>query len=328
LFAECQYERDGFPCARFSGSTRVAWIDARRVSDGAAAWVPAQLVLLGETLVDGCTRIGYATSNGTACGASHAEAVERGLYELLERDAFMIVWANRLSLPLLDWSGDERLAAVDRRVFATTGLRYGVIDLSVVHELPSFLGVVRARAGVSGALGVGAGTAANVERAWWKALSEAFASRAASVKLALLDGDTVYGACGEGVVDFEDHIRYYEDHGRAAGAAFLDSSDARSPVERVPKLEGTTAEERVSALSDRVARAGSEAYAVDVTSPDVQELGLVVAKVLAPELCALDVPHAARFLGGHRLYAAAAELGLRARPLLPDEINPEPHPFP
>jgi ribosomal protein S12 methylthiotransferase accessory factor len=53
-----------------------------------------------------------------------------------------------------------------------------------------------------------------------------------------------------------------------------------------------------------------------------------VIKVLAPELCTLDVVHGARFLGGRRLYAAAHELGLRSHPLAETEVNPDPHPFP
>jgi ribosomal protein S12 methylthiotransferase accessory factor len=55
---------------------------------------------------------------------------------------------------------------------------------------------------------------------------------------------------------------------------------------------------------------------------------LVVTKAVAPELCALDVAHGARFLGGRRLYEAAAALGLRAAPLALSAINPYPHPFP
>jgi len=84
----------------------------------------------------------------------------------------------------------------------------------------------------------------------------------------------------------------------------------------------------VGELCARVVAAGSSAYAVDVTAPDVAELGLVVTKVVAPELCSLDVAHGARFLGGRRLYEAAAELGLRAAPLTEADLNPYPHPFP
>jgi ribosomal protein S12 methylthiotransferase accessory factor len=328
LFSERQHSGPAFPFRPFRRDTRVPWVDGWRVRDGAPASLPAELVFLGETAIDGCERVGYATSSGAACAETRDAALERGLCEVLERDAFMIAWANRLSLPQLDWGGAEDLAEIDRTTFAVTGLEYAAIDLSAFHGLPSFLGVVRARGQRVGALGVGAGTGATVERAWWKALSEAFACRAAGVKLTLLQPEKTYGTHGSGVVSFEDHIQYYADRGRAAAAAFLDASPRRVVRSSIPPLEGRTASDRVRALCDRVRRAGSDAYAIDATSPDVRELGLVVTKVVTPELCSLDVPHAARFLGGPRLYEAPCEVGLRAAPLDEHDVNPDPHPFP
>jgi ribosomal protein S12 methylthiotransferase accessory factor len=240
----------------------------------------------------------------------------------------MIVWANRLSLPLLDLIGDPRLTETDAATFAETGLRYAAVDLSVFHGLPSVLGVVRAPALETGALGVGAGTAPTIDRAWWKALSEAFACRAAGTKLALLGPEKTYGPNGAGVVTFEDHIQYYADRERADATRFLDSSSRRTAVAAVPSLEGDAPAAHVRAYCDRVARAGSEAYAVDATSPDVHDLGLVVTKVVAPELCPLDVPHGARFLGANRLYEVPSQLGLGPGAATSHDVNPEPHPFP
>ena len=327
LFSDEQYASPGFPFRPFTRDARVPWVDGYSLPDRRRVWLPAELVFLGNASVPGLARIGYATSSGMACAETVDEAVARGLCEVLERDAFMIAWANRLSLPLLDWSTDPRFVARDRRLFAVTGLAYAAIDLSAFHDVPSVLAVVRAPDGVPGALGVGAGTAATVGRAWWKALSEAFASRAAGAKLALLYPERHYGPLGAGVVSFEDHIAYYADAAHAAAASFLDASEERQLIGAVRPLEGYSPGERVAALCTRVQAAGSNAYAVDVTSPDVRELGLSVTKVLAPELCSLDVPHAARFLGGRRLYSAPEHLGLRKGPLK-GEINPEPHPFP
>jgi ribosomal protein S12 methylthiotransferase accessory factor len=84
----------------------------------------------------------------------------------------------------------------------------------------------------------------------------------------------------------------------------------------------------LAALCARVEAAGSSVYAVDVTAQDVAALGLVVTKVVAPELCALDVVHRARFLGGRRLYEVPVALGFRSTPLAESELNPYPHPFP
>ncbi len=186
------------------------------------------------------------------------------------------------------------------------------------------LGVVRAPEGAPGALGVGAAAATAVERAWWKALAEAFSARAAGVKLALLDPE----GGRRPVVSFEDHIRRYADHRHAAAAAFLDSSSVRVALDSVSPLEGDRPVQWLAALCRRVADAGSSAYVVDVTAPDVAELGVSVARVIAPELCALDAVHGARFLGGRRLYEAASALGLRSGLLREDRINPDPHPFP
>jgi ribosomal protein S12 methylthiotransferase accessory factor len=186
---------------------------------------------------------------------------------------------------------------------------------------------VRAPRRRPGALGVGAGTAPTIAKAWWKALSEAFAARAAGAKLSLLDRREL-GPEGQGVVSFEDHIRYYADESNSAAAAFLDASEERVPVASVPPLERDDPAELVAGLCTRIEAAGSSAYAIDVTSPDVADLGLTVAKVIAPELCMLDAVHGARFLGGARLYEAAAELGLRPEPLADGDLNPHPHPFP
>ncbi|MEI8105643.1 MAG: YcaO-like family protein [Actinomycetes bacterium] len=327
LFSDRQYAQEAFPFRPFTADTRVAWTDGWEITSGRRVLLPAELVYLGDAGF-GAMRIGYATSSGMACAPSVDEACARGLCEVVERDAFMIVWANRLSLPRLDWGGEPRLVALEERLFARTGLTYSVIDLSSIHGLPSFLGVVRSERGRWGAFGVGAGTAPTVERAWWKALSEAFAARSAGQKLAVLLPEPDFGPAGDGVLTFEDHIRYHSDRRRSAAAAFLDASGATNDITDVPVIDEKDPSATVLALAERVHRAGSTAYAVDVTSPDVRSLGLVVIKVVAPEFCTLDVPHAARFLGGPRLYQGAYEAGLSDAVLCPDDVNSEPHPFP
>ena len=235
----------------------------------------------------------------------------------------MVVWASRLTLPLVESAGPR-----SREVFERSGLRFAAVDLSAVHRLPTILGVVRSPMRFPGALGVGAAAAPTVEQAWRKALGEAFAVRSASAKLVLLKGHRDLGPRGERIASFDDHILYYADHDRARAAAFLDASVDRTQADAIPPLDGHGPADWVVALCDRIEEAGSTAYAVDVTSPDVASLGLVVTRVVAPELCALDVPQSARFLGGGRLYEAAAAAGLRAAPLCEDDINPDPHPFP
>jgi ribosomal protein S12 methylthiotransferase accessory factor len=328
LFAERQHAEPGFPFRPFTGSTPVLWVEGFAVADGEPVHLPLQLVRLVWGALPGMGEepIAYATSSGAACACTRDEAVLRGLLELIERDAFMIAWANRLSLPLLDWRRDERIAALDRRYFAPSGLQYAAVDLSIFFDVPTVLGVVRDWAADGAALGVGAGCAPTVEEAWVRALSEAFSVRAWA-RLGWNEDDAL-ARDPSAVRTFDDHIRFYATRERARLTCFLDGSDETRDVRDVDRLEGTCPRESIEALAARLADRGATAYAADVTAADIRDAGLCVVKVVVPELCPLDVQHDARFLGGRRLYRAAFELGLDDSPLTPDDLNPLPHPFP
>jgi ribosomal protein S12 methylthiotransferase accessory factor len=327
LFAPDQLASEGFPFVRFDELVPVPWVDGWELRSGELAWLPAELVFLADPVAPGGHRIGYATSSGAACAPTLDEAVARGLLELLERDVFMLAWSARLSLPLLDWQSSPRLRDLDSRYFACTGLEYAAVDLSSVHGVPSVLGVARAPRGEAGALGVGAGTAGTIEEAWWKALSEAFACRAAAGRLALLGRGAQLRPDGLDVRSFGDHIVFYADHDRAERTRFLDAARERVDVAAVEPLPGDLAD-RIDVLLDRIEAAGSSAYAVEATAPDVAALGVRVVKTVAPGLCMLDVLQRARFLGNPRLRTVPAQLGYRNGPLSVDDINPDPHPFP
>lgn len=324
LFADSQYARPGFGYSRFTEHTRIPWVEGVDLETRETMWLPAELVFLSD--VGANTRIGYSTSSGLACSPSAEDALERALFELLERDAFMVAWWRRLSPPQLDWSGHTSMQSMDDRYFRVTGLAYAALDLSWVHALPIVAAVVRAP-GSGAALGVGAAANATVEQAWWRALGEAFASRSACRKLRLLDPDRVQAEDGSDVVSFDDHIRFYGDDERAEQAAFLWSCEEKMPVSTVRSLPGD-ADERRAGLLERIGRAGSRAFAVDVTAPDVASAGLHVIRAVTPGLCPLDAEHGSRFLGSPRLLHQSERDILTGRVRTVDDLNPLPHPFP
>lgn len=329
LFGPEQYGDPGFACRPFTRETRVRWVRGLRLPDGAPAWLPAQLVYLtavppasGETLV------GYATSSGLACGPTLEEALAGALLEVVERDAFMLTWYARLSLPVLDLAGESQLERFLGQYVQPTGLRVSAVDLSVFHEIPTVLALVRGTREGDVALAVGAAAGARASDACTKAFGEAFACRAWARLLLASDPRRRFEPDFADVADFEDHVRLYAMHEQAGRADFLDRSRELRRLADAPELPGQTAIARLEAVTDRLARAGIVAYAADVTAPDVRAAGLHVVRVLVPELCQLDLFHRGRFLGGRRLYEEAWRLGLRTRPLAPHELNPDPHPFP
>ena len=326
LFHERQLAAPHFPFKPFTASTRLHFVAGYSLADGSRAFLPAQLVYLGTPPHDGA-RIGYPTSNGLACGATRAEAVLGGLLELVERDAVMIAWAGSLSLPHLDWSDEPELLELERRYFAPSRLRYSVLDGSSLLDVPVAIAVLHGPPGERTALALGGGCAPTVATAWSKALAEAFSVyRWLSTKAAQDPPPAVPEA--RHICSFDEHMLFYADDANAGLAAFLDASLERTPARRVPRLAAGEPRRVLDDLVARLARHGVSAYAVDVTAPDVASLGLHVARVIAPELCPLDVVHAARYLGGRRLYGAARDAGLASTALRFEDVNPHPHPFP
>jgi ribosomal protein S12 methylthiotransferase accessory factor len=326
LFHPRQHEARGFPFQQFGRETRLAFVEGFSLADREPAFLPAQLVYLG-TPSAGDARIGYPTSSGLACGPTLEEATLAALLELVERDAVMIQWSNRLSPPRLDWRDDPEILALERRHFAPSRLRYSVLDGSKLSGLPVAIAVVHGPEGEPASLAMGAGCAPRVAQAWLKALSEAFSVyRWLCTKIAQQPVLAVPAA--ELICSFDEHMLFYGDVANARLAAFLDASPKASPTAGIAELTGATPRALIEELLDRVARIGTSAYAVDVTSPDVASLGLHVVRALVPELCPLDVVHAARYLGGRRLYHAAFDAGLADAPLRFEDVNPLPHPFP
>jgi len=327
LFSDEQYREPAFPFRPFERDTVVGWVDGFSVPDGRRVYLPAQLAFMPWGPKAREVRVGHATSSGLACAATLEEAILTGLLELVERDAFMLTWHNRLSLPLLEWGAHAEITRLDCRYFAPSRLRYSAVDLSAFLRVPTVLGVVHGPPGELGALGVGAASAARIEDAWRKALAEAFSVRRWVADRALEEPELLRRPAAT-VQTFDDHTLFYADEDRARSATFLDAADERLAVGDVGPLEGDNVLELIEAVCRRLAAHGTSAYAVDVTSPDVSAAGLRVVHVLAPELCQLDVVAGARFLGGRRLYEAAFDVGLVARPLVSADLNPDPHPFP
>jgi ribosomal protein S12 methylthiotransferase accessory factor len=323
LFHPTQLAVAGFPCVPFTVDTRTAFVEGTSLTDGSTVFLPAELVYLARPCPE-LRPIAYSTSSGLACGPTTVEAALSAALELVERDAVMLTWKCALSLPQLDWAADGELDALDRRFFAQTGLRFSVLDASCFLKIPVAIAVVHGPPGSGAALALGAASAPTAAEAWLKALAEGFGVyrwlRTQASGMPALEADEVE--------TFDDHMRYFASEDRAALAGFLEASDQRTATQGVEPLAGDTPGELLETLVGRLAAHRLTAYAVNVTSPDVQSLGLAVIRVVVPELCALDVSHRARFLGGRRLYTAAHAAGLLPGPVGLPDLNRLPHPFP
>ncbi|WP_187271368.1 YcaO-like family protein [Actinomyces ruminicola] len=327
LFAPWQYEQPHFPFKPFGRDTRVRWVDAYDLRRQCKAWVPSQVVYLNSDLDSGEERVVYSTSNGLAAGPTRREALASGLLELVERDPLMITWYAMLSLPKIDLTSTAVSPLLEKH-FAPTGLEFAAIDMSGILGVPTALGVVRNIESDVGALALGAASRASLRDAVVEALLEAFQTRTWCKSQQVTSPRVPVGAdLGDAIVNFDAHVRYYGERDRAAAADFLTASDETVQIDAAPRLDSDTP----GALVESVLRAipdNIDVYAVDVTSPDIDSMGLSVIKVFSPQLQPLDVGWRTRMLGGRRIYDVPRAMGLAKKILVNEDLNPAPHPFP
>lgn len=267
-----------------------------------------------------------AVSTGLACAASRDQAVLGGVYECIERDAFMITWLNRLAVPNVDPRSYPALRELHDTRLARRGLRYLLFDTTTDIPVPSFLCLLVDE--VRDPPMICAGGAAHLDpvRAAAKAMLEAVQTREWAKYLGD-DRHVGYADDYHDVTGFEDHVRLYAYSDMRHAVEFL-LADVTDPASdwRSGSLGQPGAD--LARVVELLRSCEVETLATDLTTPDVRECGLWVTRSIAPELQPLDAMHRRRFLGGRRLYDVPVRMGHVKKPTTVDQLNPYPHPYP
>lgn len=308
-YADTQYDRPGFQYRRYDPDKPISWLPAKRLRDRKDRYIPASLVWLRSPFLTPAEQFLQPVSTGLAVGQTFADAVDSGLLEVIERDAFACHW-------LLHWPA-ERRRETESEVYRELGPRLSenwaleIFELSCEFGVPVLLArsKVAAEQRQSCILGASAGFA--VTEVAIKALVESIQTRLWSFRLS--DADRRSGK----VTSFLDHVRYYLDEEHALTASWL-FGEEHAAAQEFPKSR--TVEDVIGRLADE----GYDAYAVDLTTPEIADLGLHAVKVLVPGLQPLSCGEGFENLDSRRLKKFVAARGAHGAL----EINLAPHPFP
>lgn len=325
LFAPEQFADPAFAFSEFSGATEISWVAGRRLVDDAPTMLPANLVFLAP--VSWGARIGYPTSNGVACHLSVTEALAGGAMELCERDAFTRVWYRRLSMPRLEVD-DPGLQDWLKRYVEPTGLDLALLDLTPLTTCPTVLAVIRNNSTGVVPMALGAASAATAVAAARKAVVEGFQTRIWA-KAEQREGAVLAPSVGfTDVLDFDDHVRLSLHPEAIEAARFLDAATTTTPISSISPLDAESPAALLADLAGRLREQAVDLYGIDLTSPDIDEAGLCVARAFSPQLQPLDAGWHQRFVGGARLHDLTT-LGYDQAQWGPSAaLNPWPHPFP
>lgn len=309
------------PWVRPDPSARIRWVKAVRLGDDRVCWIPAVLAYLHLPFEAPAEQFTLPISTGCAIHEDPLAAILSGLLEVVERDAIALTWLQRLRWPRLD---RERLAdpgRLERALRDDPNSTLHLFDATTDVGVPTVYGVDVCPWNERTRTVVAAVTSTSFDAAVEKIVREALACRIAlqSRRPSRTDPDTF--------VDVHDGALHMAQGSRAEAFDFLlDGAGPRGPVQPLLPLDqarGTAGALRL--VLDRLAAMGMEAYAVDLSSREVRELGLFCAKVIVPGLMPLSFAPRAQFRGSARLYDAPAAMGYRVR--LEADLNPWPQPF-
>jgi ribosomal protein S12 methylthiotransferase accessory factor len=324
LFDDSQYGTVRF--ARFTDSTPIAWLPAHELTSDRLSYVPACLVHMpwhchfADEQV-----IGYATSTGAACACSPEGAALKGIMEVVERDAFIIIWRNRLPCPQILIDEESSLYELVKERFWRRGLRYSLFLTSLDLPFHSVFGVLQDDSGAGGRLTVGGACHFNPCEAVRKTMLELVQGMRWLEFMGAKEFPVVPDFTN--VRHFEDRIRMYGSNDLLQAFGFLLDNRDRIPLSDLQAVSLSTNDgEALRTVCSSFRERNLAVYARNVTPCDIRSAGLSVVKVLVPQAQQIEGDVRLAFLGGTRWREIPVKLGRIPRPV--EQINPFPHPYP
>ena len=329
LNSASQYAEPGFPLVPFDRETPMRWTPAVDALSGETRYVPAAMVYVPYHFdrAGGEPAIAQPISTGLACHMSFHEAALASLAEVVERDAFTIVWQARMAPPRIAVDTlPPPLARLHGR-FAPAGFDVTLFDITLDNRIPTVLAVSRHRSPECPAVVVAAGSSLDPARATRSALEELAHTGKYCQEIVRDLPRLGHDDPRRTVVSPETHLNYWCDHANAGDIDFLFASSTETAYDTLEDGATGNAADDFRELCMRIAATGHRPLLCELTTPDVAELGLAVVRAVVPGYHPLVAGHRYRALGGRRLWEVPQRLGHPG--ISPQEgDNPLPHPYP
>lgn len=323
LYPHERYDKYDFRCSQFSPDVTIPWIDGHDIFSGKSILIPADFVyppIQRKPLV-------FETSNGAAAHVDKVLAILYGLFEVIERDAFLIMWLNKLSMPILDvkslpFGFKESINSINN-----FGMEIKLVDLTNDTNIPTIMAACYNKSPDKyPALVIGIGSHIEPEKALQKALFEMEISL-----LDILEKPMKKKISIEQISKPYDHKVFYLNPKMRKYWDFMLNSKKKKYV--LPKgIEMSVKKNNSCSLLMTVVRQlhtmNHRVLFSDITPTDMRRIGLSAVKVLIPGFQPLFFGNDPR-LSSQRLRTVPIRLGYNRRTTgHASELNLAPHPLP
>lgn len=333
VYSEEQYALPDFPFKPFEPDQMIEWVWGYSFSQERPILVPKQLAYYSWGYEDEFVK---ETSNGCALGGSLEEAVLHGIFEVVERDSFLMTWYAKLPVPRLDpySANDRELRLMLERMRAVVGYDVLLFNTTLENRIPSIWALAKNRKSSGPNLISAAGAHLDPVRAVKGAIHEL------SNSILMLQGkfEENLEEC-QAMFDDPFRVLQLEDHSMLYGLPQAEERlqfllDDRRPLRSFDEefkrtIKHADLTDDLKGVLQTFRRLSLDVIVVDQTSPETLKNGLYCVKVLIPGMLPMTFGyHLTRLTGLERVSRVPAELGYAERPLTAEQLNRHPHPFP
>jgi ribosomal protein S12 methylthiotransferase accessory factor len=315
VYSARQYERPDFRFHRYDPAKRRRWTTISDLRIGTERWIPADLVwFCRHANADEYLLAGFST--GWAAGRSLQQAMQSGLYEVVERDSFVLHWITRESPTRLV---PDDLESIVGNAELAAFFEKGVVELSLLwlrneFNIPCVLALLKPA--TKRIVALGACAHHDPRRALRKAVFEACLTWAWGLELMRADRSIEHAS---EIRSFRDHALFYLREANFHNLEFLLEGDEAPVADFVRHAAPAGLEDSIEAIH----RQGYTVLIKDLTTRDLEDLGFVVARAIIPGLQPLYVGQNMVHEDDRRVVRFLNWLGKPGT--MPDQIPP--HPF-
>ena len=320
------WPQEKFPLTLFSPILKkdsiLGYIEGFNISRKNRVILPAGLVYLNYEKKESEVNFNYpVVSTGAAGGFRYESAVLRGIYEVVERDAFMCGYLNSISFPMVDLEvlKDKGLSTVLESI-KRYNLELFTFEATNDLSIPCFVSILIDRTGLGPAVSVGAKASLNCLEAIKGSIGETFILRN-MIRAAMLSDNSKKRKIGSKLLSELNKRGLYWCPVSGIGRLnfLLNQKPQKKKFREFHRTEKETLDYVVKILKNR----GFDVYCADISSDLLKKVNYTVCKILIPGLQPLYLCESQKkFVDKKRLKQVADYFGVKDH-----KMNQIPHPF-
>jgi ribosomal protein S12 methylthiotransferase accessory factor len=324
-FTTQQLQQPQFKNFQRTSSSVFGWVAGKSLESNKSTLLPAQLVYLTYSRSKSEPSIHVPLSTGAAASSSREGAILSGIFEVVERDAFMITYLNRLERDQVDLDSDPELERI-KKLAQEYQLEPYLIDISSDLSIYSFLGVLIDKTGKGPVISLGLKSGLNPQSTMLGALQEAFHPRA-WVRSQMIEHQGHKHAESSTCRTLVDRALFWSNLQHLHLVDFL--FNTRMPIKKVGNYKNLSTGETkkdLQKVKTILQQHGLQGFYCDITPEKLKGAGVKCVKVLIPQLQPLYLDDLFPYHGGVRLYDVPQKL-FPNRSLSIQGLLDVPHPF-